>query len=331
MAQRLAESPLREAMIAFYEARWQAEEVSLHHTFNGHNQSITAVAFSPINTLLATADRLGQIILWDAATGQEVRRLPRQPATITALTFAQVCDSETAVCDLFLISGDETGGVSAWNVATAAVQYTLDRHTAAITAVTFQPDEQLLASADQSGRINFWEASTGSFRYGDTTSAVWDIAYTGQNVLAAATENSGIRLLRHGQGLTTLWNHGQPVRRVLFTPDGARLVSADATGRVWLWQVPADLLVSPGSAQFEFGELTALEPAALPALAFTSEGNLLTVATDAGVGLWLLSASEPQFWSLTDRSTQAVAFSLYGWLLALGLPDGTVQIWAAHT
>jgi hypothetical protein len=333
VADRLAEPPLREAMQAFYEARWQAEDVTLRHTLQGHSQAVTAVAFSPTNTMLATADKSGIVTLWDGATGAEQRRLPPQSTRITTLTFAQVCDAEAFSCRQLLVIGNEMGEVLAWDVQTAQIRYKLMRHNEAITAVAFQPHEHLLATADQSGVAYVWDANTGEYQHAldIAESTAWSLSYTDQNVLAAATQGSSIRLFRHGHGLKSLWDHAQPVHYVLFNPEGNMLVSADVVGRVWLWPVPADFLVAPANARFEPDELAVLESSQLLDMVFSPTGKSLVLATDSGVILWRLGSSNRTSWQLADTAVNTASFSLYGWLLALGQDDGSVQIWAANT
>ena len=333
VADRLAKSPLREAMMAFYEARWQAEDVMLRHTLHGHQQAVTAVAFSPTHTMLATADKSGTVILWDGATGVEQRRLPRQSTGITTLTFGQVCDAEASSCRLLLVIGNETGEVLVWDVQTAQIRYKLTRHDEAITAVAFQPQEHLLATADRSGVAFVWDAVTGEYQHAldIAESTAWSLSYTDQNVLAAATQGDSIRLFRHGQGLKSLWDHAQPVHHVLYNPDGSLLVSADAAGHIWLWPVPADFLVAPANAQFAHDELTVLEFSQLLDMVFLPTGKSLVLATDSGVILWRLGSSTRTSWKLTETAVSATSFSPFGWLLALGQDDGSVQIWAANT
>jgi serine/threonine protein kinase/tetratricopeptide (TPR) repeat protein len=333
VSERLAEPPLREAMLAFYEARWQAQDVALRHMLNGHEQAITAVVFNPINTLLATADASGQVILWEGASGQEQQRLPRQSAAISALTFVQECPSTTADCDLLLVFGDETGKVSAWDVEAAQIRYTLNRHNAQITAVAFEPEALLLATADQSGIVHVWQAMNGGYQYRIEigTGAIWSLSYTSQNILAAATQDGGIRLFRNGQGLKSLTDHAQPVRQAQYGPAGDALVSADADGHIWLWQIPSDFLAAPANAQFTHEELTHLENTRLTNLNFFPLGNRLVLATGTGVTLWPIDRTRRTGWLLTDEPVQAAACSPYGWLLALGQDDGSIQIWAAST
>lgn len=333
VAERLTQPPLHEAVQAFYEARWQAEDVTLRHTLHGHERTITTVAFSPMDTLLATADVSGQIILWDGATGAEQRRLPRQSAGVTTLTFIQACSVDMAACDLLLVIGDETGKVWTWDVAAAQVRYILTRHETKITAVAFQPQEKLLATGDESGKVYTWYALTGEYKYPIDVAAhtVWSLSYTTQNVLAAAAGDGGIRFFRSGQGLTSLIAHERPVHQVQYAPAGDMFVSATSDGYIWLWQVPPDFLAAPANAHFEYDELTHLESAQLNTLVFSPQGNLLVLATNAGVNVWSLRSSRKTNWSLTNESASAAAFSPHGWLLALGQGDGSVQIWAADT
>lgn len=337
VAEQITVSPLNDALLAFYETQWLSEEASLHQTLSGHQHDVTVVTFSPSQTILATADSSGQIILWNGATGEELDRLPKQAAAITTLTFMENCSVESADCIELLAVGTETGQMTWWDIDSRKLLKTIDRHDAPITAVAFQSDEQLLATADQSGKAYVWQVPSAEFQYSVDVaeSPVTSLAYTHENILAAATEGSGIRIFRHGHGLKSLWHHDNqnnplPVNQVAFNPDGDLLVSADESGQIWSWHVPSDFLVAPANVEFEPESIVSLKYAPT-VLAFSSPGNFLALADDTGVQFWPLTESEDKNWTLTNDFVSTSAFSPFGWLFAVARDSKSVEIWAANT
>ena len=53
----------------------------------GHETSITATAFSPIDSVIATGDFDGRIILWEGSTGNGLRQLGESAGAVRELTF----------------------------------------------------------------------------------------------------------------------------------------------------------------------------------------------------------------------------------------------------
>ena len=66
---------------------YHTKDGSLEHRIKKHTEWITAVEFSPDSKYLATGDRNGGLMLWEAATGQEMFNLPGHKGAITAITW----------------------------------------------------------------------------------------------------------------------------------------------------------------------------------------------------------------------------------------------------
>jgi hypothetical protein len=114
--------------------------------------SVAALVFSPDGRLVAAGTYDGAVILKEAETGREVRRLSGPGGTARAVGI-----SSNGV--LLAVSGDTTA-VLVYEVATGKLVRRLDGHRGSVWALAFAPDGRSLV--------------TGSF---DATALVWDLTW----------------------------------------------------------------------------------------------------------------------------------------------------------
>ncbi|MDQ2855992.1 MAG: WD40 repeat domain-containing protein, partial [Acidobacteriota bacterium] len=98
-------------------------------------------------------EAVGQVVLWDAATGSEIGVLKGHGKGVTQVAFSR--DGR------FVASGSTDNTIRIWEVATKRELRTLVGHTANIESIDFSPDGRLLASASEDGGTFLWDATTG--------------------------------------------------------------------------------------------------------------------------------------------------------------------------
>jgi len=64
-----------------------APEVRELKTLQGHSSGVKSVAFSPDGRMLASGSYDETIRLWDTATGQQLRTLPRHTGNVVSVAF----------------------------------------------------------------------------------------------------------------------------------------------------------------------------------------------------------------------------------------------------
>ncbi|MGE3806118.1 MAG: WD40 repeat domain-containing protein, partial [Gemmataceae bacterium] len=121
------------------------------------------ISFNATGEILAVARESGSIVLFDIVNGEAKRKseftIPGG-AQIRAITFAPIeFDIKTERTRAALVVGNDSGHVNIWDVSATRPkegQY-LDGHRQPITALAFNPTGDLLASADEEGKVIVWQ------------------------------------------------------------------------------------------------------------------------------------------------------------------------------
>jgi uncharacterized caspase-like protein len=98
-------------------------------------------------------ESVGQVTLWDVATGSPSGTLSGHGKGVTQVVFSR--DGR------LLASSSSDNSIRIWDVAARRELRSLKGHTANIESLDFSPDSRLLASASDDGGTFLWDATTG--------------------------------------------------------------------------------------------------------------------------------------------------------------------------
>ncbi len=127
---------------------WDAVSGSSIRTYRGHRDFVSAVAFSPDGSTLASASRDGHVKLWSTASRRLSRTLTRQAGQVGALAFSPAGD--------LLAAASADGKVRVWNFRRGRLVRIFGDDAAGFRSVAFSPDGRWVAAASDSGAVRLW-------------------------------------------------------------------------------------------------------------------------------------------------------------------------------
>jgi WD40 repeat protein len=130
---------------------WNLKTGELLQSLDGHENSITALAFAPDGKTLASADSGGTIKVWDLADGRPKLSFPGDAGGILALAFSP--DSTS----LASAGTDERGQrvIKIWQAG--RLQQTMGSAGSEVQALAFAPRGRYLASGHHNGTVRLWD------------------------------------------------------------------------------------------------------------------------------------------------------------------------------
>jgi WD40 repeat protein len=194
-----------------------------------------ALAWDPADRRLAAAKGDGSLVVWEAATGQTLLKLPghiqNQGPPLVALAWSP--DGKR------LASANEPRTATVWDAATGKEVFTLRGHGDNLAALAWSPDGKRLASGSVDSTIKLWDASSGKevltlrgYR-GTVHSLAW--SPDGRRLASVGPDQGG----DESPGTLKLWDvaTGQEIAAwerqagpVTWSPDG-RWLTSGAAGR----------------------------------------------------------------------------------------------------
>ncbi len=281
---------------------------------------VLAMAFNPDGSLLATAG-YREVILWNAANGQLVRRITNLTERIHDIEFTKD-GSQIAVA---AGTPGQLGEVKIFNVADGALAADLFTTDDEVFTVAFSPDGTKIAAgcADRSVRVFDLSSKKRTLMIEDHADWVMDIAWSPDGTkLATASRDKTSKIFNSqtGEALGTFNGHGQPVFGVSFLADGNQIATSGRDSRIRIWNVAdakqARELAGFGNEVFR--------------IVLSPDGHVFSGSADKQVRMHnLANAQVVRAYAGHNDWVYTVAYNAATKKLASGSHDGEVKIWNA--
>jgi WD40 repeat protein/transcriptional regulator with XRE-family HTH domain len=297
---------------------WRERGKVLHLAWQGHNDTVRALAFSPDGSRLATGSLDGAIKLWDIESGA-LLWTSWHTNNIQRIAFAP--DGGTLASS----GGDAT--IRLWDAKLGVHLQVLTSHIGPVHALAWSSDGSLLASGSFDGGIRLWEMrgaqpETVVRMLVGHTNWVTGLAFAPDGrTLASGSWDGTVRLweVESLRCLQTLAGHTDRVHSVGWSPDGRTLASCGLDQTIWLWD----------AQQGSYRTVLHGHTAGVYDLAFTPDSrNLLSGSDDGTLRLWDVERGQ------CVHIMQGYAVSLYdvawrpdGIQLASAGSDRLVTLW----
>ncbi|GAB4510878.1 MAG: hypothetical protein OHK0046_08210 [Anaerolineae bacterium] len=264
---------------------WDAESRSVLLTLAGHERGVLSLAFSPDGTQLVSGGGAGEsvAIVWDVATGAERLRLRGHIGQINSVAYSAGGD--------FIITGSADDTARVWSTANGSLRTTL-QHPADVVSVAFDPTS--------ANRI-----ATGTGGSEDNNVRLWSV-----NLAAGDVANT----------LFTLTEHGDRVSQLVFSPDGAFLLSGSDDRSIIQWNTETGGVIDTFTGHG--GAITSLQ---------LQDDLILSSALDTTARIWTLARAEQiAVYEGHQRVSGGTVAAVYGpgdEMILSGGFDETLRLW----
>jgi WD40 repeat protein/uncharacterized caspase-like protein len=281
----------------------------------GHSAQVLSLAFTSDSKLLASGSVDKTIVLWDPATGNQLRSLKGHTGTVNSIAFS--------VDDRQLASGSADNSIKIWDVATGREMQTMRGHKLYVSSIAFSPDGKMLVSGSGDQTVKLWDVASGrelrTLVVGPAQRAGMPVAVAFSRdgkTLATGAQEAKLWDVRSGNEVCTLkvTESNSPTETPLaFSYDGKVLATGGKAVKLWDVATGNALRTLPGDAR---------------ALSFSPDQKTLAGTGGTETRLWnVTTGKELQTLEGSQLGVDSVAFNADGKLLAVGNSNNTVDLW----
>ncbi len=221
---------------------WDAQAGKQMATWEAHRRSANSLAFSPDGESLASTGNDAMVRLWNLAAFHQ-SRLVEFPLKAEMIGGAVAVPAVRFSPDGSLLASVDLGAIRLRDPRTQRLVRTL-RTSLPVFTIEFSPDGHLLAAAEQQGRVEVWDVTSGEFQatwlaMDEPRGFIWALAFSPEGSRLAAAGSTGsltIWDVSDGKMLTGLKAQNLALAALAFSPDGRVLAMGGLDGVLNLWQ-----------------------------------------------------------------------------------------------
>jgi WD40 repeat protein len=207
----------------------------------GRPEQIWALAFSPDDKLLISADRAGMAEIWDVAN----RRLMSSVRAGDGAIWSVLVDPLTGN---FITASEET--LREWDGTTAAPIRNIWTSSSPINRAALSPDGRYIAVALADAKVKIIERTSGVVEreLSIDRDAIWSVAFSPDGKrIAAASGDEVVSVWDFASGIRTaaFTGHSGGAIDVAFMPDGMSLAALDRQGKLHFLDVATGRRIVP--------------------------------------------------------------------------------------
>lgn len=279
-----------------------------------HTVGVTSVAWSPDGKMLATGDKEGNIIIWDAASGEKLSLLDTPDFWVESLAWSPDGKRLALASDYAILL---------WDISSGEKTQTLNEnlpYSSGRSFVVWSPNGEWLVSTSSSNTFDVWNAEIwkGFRTLGGFTKLVRSIAWSPDGKVLASGDEDGFIILwdaESGERLQTLEGHTDFVECISWSPDGRILASGSGDNTINLWDLETSKIrrTLRGHTQ------------PVSQVAWSQNGEILASGSyDNTIIFWNDDRGHRR---VTSSLVRDIAWSPDGKRLASGCDDGTIRLW----
>jgi WD40 repeat protein/DNA-directed RNA polymerase specialized sigma24 family protein len=206
---------------------------------------VRGAALSPDGQLVATTGKGGMsIVLCETATGRPVRELTGHISLLSWLTFSPDGRRLISAADSHFDGTKSLTDLSVrvWDVATGKELHKFDAGRPH-GGVAVSPDGRVIAAGafapgETTGSLRFWDTVTGKELEERRMNGVARVAFSKDGrYLATADRDIQLIEVASGRPVQNFQSEAGAVNKLVFTPDGRRLISAHDDGTALVWDL----------------------------------------------------------------------------------------------